>query len=385
MRLAEDIAIVGIGQSDYGRRVDRPIQSLIFDAITAAISDAGLEPCDIDGIVTENEFVTSFVGAHDVIATLGLRDDTFTAASGYAGSGIVAAPAVAAMALRHGLATAVVSYFGVNWGSTNGAAYAAHAESPAKVALEMPFGFFGQPVYFAAVANRYRHEYGLTQEQLGAVAVSARTWAALNPAAQEQAPLDLQTYLRSPVISDPLRRLDCCLLSDGAAAFIMTTPERARDLKHAPVTVAASSTSFADKPVHAYFTQSADLLATQAGVTGPRAMAAAHVAPSDIDFVNLYDCFTITGLMQFEDLGFVPKGEAGAFFEEGHTLPGGSLPVNPHGGLLSDAYLVGVTNVTEAVRQIRGEAGVRQIPGAEVGVISGYGPEQTTIVVTADR
>lgn len=385
MRLADDVAIVGIGQSEYGRRVDRPIQSLIFDAITAAITDAGLEPNDVDGIVTENEFVTSFVSAHDVVTTLGLRDDTFTACSGYAGSGIVAAPTVAAMALSHGLATAVVSYFGVNWGSTNGAAYAPHGQSPAKAALEMPFGFFGQPLYFAALATRYRYEYGLTTEQLGAVAVSARTWAALNPTAQERAPLDLQDYLRSPVISEPLRRLDCCLLSDGAAAFVMTTPERARDLKHAPVIVAASSTSFSKKPGQAYFTQSAEPLVTQASMTGPRAMAAAQVSPGDVDFVNVYDCFTITGLMQFEDLGFLPKGEAGAFFEEGHTLPGGSLPVNPHGGLLSDAYLVGVTNVTEAVRQIRGEAGARQIAGAEVAVISGYGPEQTTVVVTADR
>lgn len=385
MRPAGQVAIVGIGQSEYGRRLDRPLESLVVDAITAAIADAGLAPGDIDGIVTENEFVTGRVSAHDVVCNLGLRDDTFAACSGYSGSGIAAAPAVAAMALQTGKATAVLSYFGVDWGTTAGAAYAPHAQSAAKATLEMPFGFFGQPVYFAAIAQRYMHEYGLDAEELGAVATSARAWAVMNPAAQARQPLDLDGYLRSPLIADPLRALDCCLLSDGAAAFVMTTPERARDLRRPAVLVAGSATSFAPTPLHSYFTQSPDLLVTQAALTGPRAMAAAGISPGDVDFVNVYDCFTISCLQQFEDLGFVAKGEAGPFFAEGRAAPGGDLPVNPHGGLLSEAYLVGVNNVTEAVRQLRGDAGERQVPGAEVCVISGFGPEQTTVVLTADR
>ena len=219
--------------------------------------------------------------------------------------------------------------------------------------------------------------------QLGAVAISTRAWASMNSKAQQQKPLDLEAYFSSPMIADPLHVLDCCLLSDGAAAFVMTTPERARDLPHAPVSVAACETSFSATSVHSYLSQPENPLLTQAAFTGPRALSAAGLKVGDVDFVNIYDCFTITCLMQLEDLGFCEKGGAGAFFEAGHAAPGGSLPVNPHGGMLSEAYLIGVNNIIEAVRQIRGHAGVRQIEGAEVGVISGYGAEQTTLVLTA--
>lgn len=383
--LADDVAIVGIGQSEFRRRGERPVAAMILEAVRDAIADAGLEPSDIDGVVTEGELVPQLVDANDIVANLGLGEALFAARSGFGGTGIIAAPQLAALALRAGLCTHVVSYFGLDWGSATGGAYGWHGKDALKASLEMPYGYYGQPTYFAGTAQRYMHEYGLTTEQLGAVAVSARAWAVQNPDAQQQQPLDLDAYLASPFIAEPLRRPDCCLLSDGAAAFVMTTPERARDLRHPAVAVAACDTSFPPVSIHSFVTQNPHPTTTQAAVTGPRAMAAAGITPADVDFVNVYDCFTITCLMQVEDLGFCAKGEGGAFFAEGHAAPGGRLPVNPHGGMLNEAYLLGVNNIVEAVRQIRGDAGPRQIPGAEVGVVSGLGAEQVTLVLTADR
>ncbi|MGE3621530.1 MAG: hypothetical protein AB7L84_13805 [Acidimicrobiia bacterium] len=384
MKLDEQVSIVGIGQSELVRRSRRSVEEMVVGAIRDAVADAGLELVDVDGIVTEGELVPQLVSANDVVANLGLADDLFAARAGFGGTGILGSTVVAAMVLRSGLATTVVSYFGLNWGSTNGA-YGWHGQDPLKASLEMPFNFYGQPTYFAANARRYMHEYGLTEAQLGAVATTARSWANLNPAAQVQGPLGLDDYLAAPMIADPYRRYDCCLLSDGAVAFVMTTPERARDLRKPPVAVAACESSFPATSVHSFLTQHGTPLITQAAVTGPRAMAAAGIVPADVDFVNIYDCFTLSCLLQFEDLGFCEKGAAGRFFEEGGAGQGGALPVNPHGGMLSEAYLMGANNVIEAVRQLRGEAGARQVPGASVGVVSGLGAEQTTLVLTGAR
>ncbi|CAN0151454.1 unnamed protein product, partial [Phaeothamnion confervicola] len=381
--LANEVAIVGIGQSEFVRR-GRPIEEMIVDAIRTAIGDAGLLPTDVDGIITEGELTPQLFSANDVIANLGLPGSVFAARGGFGGTGILTSTLLAALALQAGLATTVVSYFGLNWGTTAGA-YGWHGQDPLKAGLEMPFNFYGQPAYFAANARRYMHEYGLTAEQLGAVATTARSWANLNPAAQVRGPLSLQDYLDAPMIADPYRRFDCCLLSDGAAAFVMTTPERARDLRKRPVAVAACESSFPSTSIHSFLTQHDTPLITQASVTGPRAMTAAGITPRDVDFVNVYDCFTLSCLLQVEDLGFCEKGAAGELFERGDAGPGGALPVNPHGGMLNEAYLLGVNNVIEAVRQIRGEAGAHQVPDASVGVISGLGAEQTTLVLTAGR
>lgn len=381
MELAKEVAIVGIGQSEFARRSARPIEEMMVDAIRLAIDDAGLRLTDVDGVITEGELAPQLLSANDVVANLGLSGSVFAARAGFGGTGILGSTLLAAMALRSGLATTVVSYFGLNWGTTAGA-YGWHGQDPLKAALEMPFNFYGQPTYFAATARRYMHEYGLTEEQLGAVATTARAWANLNPAAQVRGPLSLQDYLDAPLISDPYRRYDCCLLSDGAAAFVMTTPERARDLRKPPVAVAACESSFPSTSVHSFLTQHDTPLISQASVTGPRAMAVAGIGIDDVDFVNVYDCFTLSCLVQFEDLGFCEKGAAGEFFASGAAGPGGSLPVNPHGGMLNEAYLLGVNNVIEAVRQLRGEADDRQVPGASVGVVSGLGAEQTTLVLT---
>jgi len=380
--ISKEVAIVGIGQSRFSARAGGSAESLILEAIRNALADAGLCGADVDGIVTEADLMPQLFGAHDVARALGIHGDVFSAHSGIVGAGIVLAPRLAGLALKAGLATTVVSYFGCDWGS-NRQAYGWHAKMPLKASLEMPYGFFGQPLYFAQLAQRYMHEYGANPEHFGSVAVSSRAWAQLNPDAQERTPLSLDAYFKSPLIADPLRRADCCLLTDGAAAFVMTTPERARDLANPVVKVAACETSYPANTVHSFLTQQKDLLRTEARVTAPIAMSNAGITTDDVDFVNLYDCFSVSVLMQLEDLGFCEHGGAGEFFLQGHTQPGGKLPVNPHGGMMSEAYLMGINNINEAVRQIRGTAGERQIPGASVGVISGYSGQQSTLILTS--
>jgi acetyl-CoA acetyltransferase len=230
------------------------------------------------------------------------------------------------------------------------------------------------------------HEYGLRPEELGAIAVSQRAHAARTPNALVRDPLTIEDYLAQPLLADPLRKLDCCLINDGGTAYVMTSVERARHLRKPPVVVAG--TGFGYKPVTQaqYFTQSADLLSSAATKSGPRAFKAAGLGPSDIDIAEIYDCFTISMLIQLEDLGFAPKGEGGALAASGALGPGGSLPVNTHGGLLSQSYMVGAGHVIEAVRQLRGERGDAQVGGAEVALVAGLGAQDhSTLILTKDR
>jgi acetyl-CoA acetyltransferase len=281
----------------------------------------------------------------------------------------------------------VVSYYAINLSLRGaGGAYAIHAGDKAKASFEMPFGFYGQPVYFAAAAARYAHQFGLTPEQLGSVAISSRAHALQTPNALKREPLTMDDYLDSSMISTPLRKLDCCLVNDGGVAFVMTSLDRARDLPRPPVVIAGAG--FGSKPVNQaqYFSQSADLLTTPAAISGPRAFADAGLTPADVDVAEIYDCFTISMLLQLEDVGLVPKGEGAALAASGALGPGGSLPVNTHGGLLSQSYLVGGNHVVEAVHQLRGDRGAAQVDGAEVALVTGLGaPEHATLLLTVDR
>ncbi len=199
-------------------------------------------------------------------------------------------------------------------------------------------------------------------------------------------PLTMDQYLADAVVADPLRKLDCCLVNDGGVAFVMTSLERARNLAKPPVVVAGAG--FGSKPVtqSQYFSQSASLVTTAATISGPLAFKKAGLTPADVDVAEIYDCFTISMLIQLEDLGFAPKGEGAAFAASGALGPGGRLPVNTHGGLLSQSYLVGGNHVVEAVRQLRGERGEAQVPDVEVALVAGLGaPEHSTLLLTVDR
>jgi len=243
---------------------------------------------------------------------------------------------------------------------------------PAKLEFEKPYGFNAQPIYFGLWARRYMHEYGLTSRQLGSLCVTQREHALLKGGGQIRKPLTLDDYDQSPMISDPLRMPDCCLISDGAGAYVMTSLERARDLAKPPIRVAG--TGFASVPMSgdSVFTQGEDLLTIPgAREAAAEALGEAGLTHSDVDFLETYDCFSLSCLLQIEDMGFCPKGEVGAFVEEGRARIGAELPVNTHGGLLSYSYRLGIEHVTEAVRQLRGEAGGNQLKSPEVGVVSG--------------
>jgi len=365
------IAIVGAGETKPMRKADGDIRSLTLEAVMAALDDAGLDPSDVDGIVTDAGIMPTTVPHEWMAAQLGI-DNHFSAATSYGGTGIVAAPLLAEMAIKQGLAKVVLFYFGVDWGSRPGGPYAFHHIYPAKMAFEKPYGFSGQPSYFALWARRYMHEYGLREEDLGQIAIAQRENALRHGGGQVSRPMDMEGYFGSRMISDPLRTADCCLITDGAGAYIMTSSERARDCRKKPVEV--MGVGFATSPISGddVFTQKPDLLRLS-GVTGARdqALGKAGVGLEDIDFAEIYDCFTISCLMQIEDLGFCKKGEGASFVRERGIGIDGGLPVNTHGGFLSYSYRLGIEHVIEAVRQLRGEGGPAQVADAKVGIVSG--------------
>jgi acetyl-CoA acetyltransferase len=379
------VAIVGVGETTPHRRDPRPIAELSADACRAALAEAGLRGGDVDGLVSEAFTFGARVPPDDVAHRIGTARRPFTAQVGIAGAGTVGALPLAQLAIEAGLAEVVISYYALNLSRRSGDVYGIHAEEPAKASFEMPMGHYGQPVYFGAQAQRYAHEYGLRAEELGAVAISARRHAGHTPNALERAPLGLDDYLASPMIATPLRKLDCCLVNDCGVAFVVTSLERARDLPTTPVVVAG--VGFASKPVTQaqYFTQG-DILATAAVDSGRDAYRRAGLGPDDVDVAEVYDCSTISMLLQLEDLGLAPRGGGAAQAAEGRFDPGGALPLNTHGGLLSQSYSVGAGHVVEAVRQLRGERGPAQVEGAEVALACGLGaPEHATAVLTVDR
>jgi acetyl-CoA acetyltransferase len=219
-----------------------------------------------------------------------------------------------------------------------------------------------------------------------ATSQSVRDFARRTPNALRKDPLSIDAYLAQPMLAEPLRKADCCLANDGAVAYVLTRIDRARDLAKPAVRIAG--VGLGAKPVTQaqYFSQSSDLVSTAASISGPLALADAGLSIDDVDIAEIYHCFTISLLLQIEDLGFAPKGGGGAYITSGATGPGGSCPVNTHGGLLAQSYAVGANHVVEAVRQLRGERGEGQIADAEVALVAGLGfPEHATLILTQDR
>jgi acetyl-CoA acetyltransferase len=295
------------------------------------------------------------------------------------------APYEAAGALREGKARHIVNTFAVAWatqrGDMVGGPGEAHARDLFKQNLEVPFGWFPQPVYFATIARRHMHDYGTTQEQLGAIAVACRRHANLTPGAvMHDKPLSIEQYLASPTIVEPFRKEDCCLISDGGAAYVMTTPERARDLR--PPVVEVAGVGLGNALTGTYWSQQRAFTSTPQVFAAPVAFGMAGLKPADVDVLTCYDPFTIVSLMQIEDLGFCAKGDGGPFVEgDALSFDGGRLPYNTHGGMLSHAYVLGIAHVVEVVRQLRGEAAA-QVPGARIGVYGGYtGPQAGTLIL----
>ena len=378
------VAIVGIGDADYTRASGRTTREIAAQATERALADAGLRPSDVDGLMYV-PFSGDQFAARDFHAHFGTSHALWESERGggmvWAGS----APHDAALAIRSGRASCVLNTFAVAWATQRsqmvGGPGQVHAEDMIKRQLEVPFGWFPQPVYFATIARRHMHEFGTTAEQLGAIAVACRRHAGLTPSAvMRDRPLSLADYLASPLIVDPFRKEDCCLISDGGAAYIMTSLERARDLRQ-PV-VAVLGVGVGNSRTGVYWSQQAAFTSTPQVFAAPGAFAMAGLGPGDVDVLACYDPFTIVSLMQIEDMGFCRKGEGGPFVAgERLHFDTGTLPYNTHGGMLSHAYVLGIAHVVEIVRQLRHHAAA-QVRAAEIGVYGGYtGPQASTLVL----
>ncbi len=358
--------IAGVGHTDFGDRRERSAWHLECEAAAAALADAGLRPGDIDGLLTDpgpTQGVIDGITPHfaRLGALLGLDPD-YTGSEILGGAGSVAVLERAALAVEAGLCDVCLCVYGDSPSTSSGAFGYGRGD-------EAAFGFFGAVGLHALAAKRHMHRYGTSREQLGEVAVAARAHASRTPHAQRRQPISMREYCASELIVEPLCKLDCCLVSDGAAAVLVTAEERAEDSRRPAIRILGHAQA------HSLSTYaSADHFDTlPAARCGPKALGRAGLTAEDIDVVLLYDCFTIVVLLQLEDYGFCAKGESGAFVEGGRIAPGGSLPVNPSGGLLAEGYGGGMLHVIEAVRQLRGEAGERQVDGAETALVSGHG------------
>jgi acetyl-CoA acetyltransferase len=381
------VAIAGIGETAYTKASGRTAREIGAEAAERAIADAGLTPADIDGITWSGTFADFDAAAfHEHFGT---SHATWTSPWGGGMAWAATAPYLAAQAIREGRARHVLNVFPVAWatqraGMTGGPGEV-HAAQSLKQNLEVPFGWFPQPVYFASIMRRHMIEFGTLPSQFGAIAVACRRHANLHPGAvMHGRPMTIDDYLASPYLADPLRLLDSCLISDGGAAYVTTSLERARDLRHAPVVVAGVGEGYSNSGTH--WSQQPAFTTTPQVFSAPGAFAMAGVSPGDVDVLTVYDPFTVVSMMQIEDMGFCPKGEAGRFVE-GDTLfhDSGKLPFNTHGGLLSHAYVLGIAHVVECVKQLRGVAAA-QVPDCEVAVYGGYtGHMASTLVLTKDR
>lgn len=368
--LRGSVAIAGVGHAGLGKASGRTEMEILAEAARIAVADAGLKMSDIDGIATAS--VTAPMWAMPVIEYLGLNT-RFIDSTMLGGSSFVAHLMPAMMALTSGECDAVL----VCYGSTQRTSPVSRGEI-ARVRrsfdpqpFEYPYNPLNPLSTYAMAAARHMFEYGTTREQLADVVLAARRWAQLNPEALRREPLTREEVLASRMVSDPLTVADCCLVNDGAGAYVLVRAERAKDLAHDPVYVLGNGTH-----VHARQGSSLPSLTDTAAVeSGRRAYAMAGVGPKDIDVVELYDAFSVNTILFLEDLGFCPKGEGGRFVADGAIAPGGVLPVNTNGGGLSCVHpgMYGIFIMIEAVRQLRGQAGERQIGGAELALVHGNG------------
>jgi len=363
------IAIVGVAESDYGRIPNMTEMQLHAQALQRVLDDSGVRKGDIDGVFCSSHTL----GMPTVMLCEYLQIfPRYSDSTSIGGSSFEAHLNHAVGAIRMGkCGVALISYASTQLSSRG--RMPGTGGRPATIpeaTYESPFGNTLVGAY-AMAARRHMHQYGTTSEQLAEIAVVTRRHAGLNPLAMYREPITVQDVLNSRMIADPLHLLDCCVVSDGGGAVLVTTEERARDLKQTPIYVLGSC----EGHTHAHISQMPDLTVTAAAMTAPRAFAEAGVRPDEIDMAMIYDSFTITVLLLLEDLGFCKKGEGGAFVQDGRIGIGGQLPINTDGGGLSSNHpgMRGIFLIIEATRQLRGQCGARQVEGAKLAVAHGSG------------
>ncbi|MBT2231185.1 lipid-transfer protein [Nonomuraea sp. NEAU-A123] len=387
--LKSQAAIAGIGATEFSKRSGRSELRLAAEAVFAALDDAGVAPGDVDGMVTFTQDTNQEIA---VAREIGAGELTYFSRVEYGGGAACGTVAQAAMAVATGAATTVVCYraFNERSGRRFGQPDARLGGQPTSQGLEMswhvPFGLMTPAGWVAMFAQRYMHTYGATSEDFGRVAVAMRRHASTNPAAWFHGrPITLAEHQASKWIVEPLHLLDCCQESDGAVALVVTTAERARDLRRSPavITAVAQGAGVGQMMMTSYYRDDMSGL-PEMGVVGRRLWEMSGLSPEDIQTAILYDHFTPFVLAQLEELGFCGRGEAPGYLQDGGIELGGRLPVNPNGGQLGEAYIHGMNGIAEAVRQVRGTS-ANQVSGVRnVLVTAGTGVPTSGLILSAD-
>jgi acetyl-CoA acetyltransferase len=385
--LCGKVAIVGVADTEVGKVPQFGATALCVDAARRALDDAGITKDQVDGLVTCNSMAEPHMYHAEAIAEYLQIFPRFCISATAGGGTTFSVLHHAAMAIASGVCDTVLISMADSLRTGLSREHAMVLQSSTgHPQFEIPYGAT-VPAYYALIAQAHMDTYGTTPEQLAAVAVSARKHAALNGNAQMREIISVDDVLGSRMIADPLHLLDCSLVSDGGAAVILTSAERANEFPHQPVYVLGVGEGHG----HEHISQARSLTTSAAVESGRRAFKMAGLAPADIDVAEIYDCFTPVVLIELEDLGFCKKGEAGAFVEAGETALDGSLPMNTHGGLLSHCHPGNPGSMfalTEAVTQLRHDAGARQVENAEVALAHAQGgimSSHATLILGRER
>ena len=371
-QLRGKVAFIGAADTRVGVLPGRTPMELCAEASLKAIADAGLDKSDVDGVITCNAMAQPLMYPAEALAEYLQMFPRYCLAVGAGGGTTFSVIHHAASAIVTGMADVIVVAMAdsMRSGLTRDQAMQVQA-STGHPEFEQPYGPT-VPAYYALIAQAHMAEFGTTEEQFAGIAVACREHAHLNPAAQMRERITVEDVLSSRMIADPLHLLDCSLVSDGGSAIVLCSAERAADLTDNPVYLLGAGEGHS----HEHISSAHSLTTSAAKEAGERAFQMSGLSPADMDFAQLYDCFTPTVLVELEDLGFCAKGEGGAFVDSGALLPGGSLPLNTHGGLLSHSHPGNPGSMfalTESIWQLRHAAGDRQVAGARHGLVHAQG------------